>query len=170
MSKLPPDVIVTRSGYYLVHQGIKRKLTDRRTELGAAIDRVRPLLTKQAQKRQAANGPNGWVARFVRGLVYRAKISATARGVEFSIDEADALACLERASYRCAVTGIDFNLDQHGNTTKRPFAPSIDRIDSKNGYTRTNIRIVCAAANVAIGAWGEDVLFRIASSMVKHRP
>lgn len=49
---------------------------------------------------------------------------------------------------------------------KRPFAPSLDRIDSTRGYVVGNVQFVCTAANFAKGQWGLDVLRRIARGVV----
>ena len=70
---------------------------------------------------------------------------------------------------RCALTGIMFDTEKAENRTrhhKRPYAPSIDRIDNSLGYTDTNVRIVCVAVNLAMNTWGEEVLFKIAANLV----
>lgn len=70
---------------------------------------------------------------------------------------------------RCALTGIAFDtVKVEGGTRhhKRPYAPSIDRIDNSLGYTDTNVRIVCVAVNLAMNTWGEEVLFKIAANLV----
>jgi hypothetical protein len=69
----------------------------------------------------------------------------------------------------CALTGIAFDtVKAEGRTRhhKRPYAPSIDRIDNSIGYTDSNVRIVCVAVNLAMNTWGEEVLFRIAANLV----
>lgn len=52
------------------------------------------------------------------------------------------------------------------NCSKNPYSPSIDRIDSRIGYTKSNCRIVCVAANYAMNEWGDSVLRELALSMV----
>jgi len=78
----------------------------------------------------------------------------------------------ERQGGLCAVTGLPLDISpQVDEETKwrRPFRPSIDRIDSRRGYTADNIRIVCAAANYAMGAWGEGVFAIIAAAFLCNR-
>ncbi len=51
---------------------------------------------------------------------------------------------------RCEVTGIEFSYDRpkpHYNAN--PFAPSLDRIDCKKGYTYKNTQVVIWGYNVA---------------------
>ena len=68
---------------------------------------------------------------------------------------------------RCALSG----LRQVGSgKVLRPFAPSLDRIDSTGGYTRDNVRLVCQAVNFALNAYGEDVFREIATATAGFEP
>lgn len=59
----------------------------------------------------------------------------------------------------CEVTGIPFDLSPSNFKRMNPFAPSLDRIDSRNrDYSETNTRVVLASVNVALGEWGLDVM------------
>jgi hypothetical protein len=72
---------------------------------------------------------------------------------------------------RCALTGIGFDLRVVGTgQARRPFAPSLDRIDASAGYTRDNIRLVCQAVNFALNAFGEDVFREIALAAAEFDP
>ena len=56
---------------------------------------------------------------------------------------------------RCAVSGLEFSETQvGGGKARRPYAPSLDRIDPRRGYEPDNVRLVCAVANFAMNAWG----------------
>lgn len=70
----------------------------------------------------------------------------------------------------CEMTGIRL---ERGTNTKghrtHPFAPSLDRITPKLGYTKENTRLVCFAVNRAMSDWGEDVLIEIAEKLIEHR-
>lgn len=48
----------------------------------------------------------------------------------------------------------------------RPFAPSLDRIDARKGYTTDNVRLVAWVVNHALGDWGEEVFAKIARAYV----
>jgi hypothetical protein len=76
----------------------------------------------------------------------------------------------ERQGGRCAVTGIRFSLEEYTQAlVKHPFAPSLDRIDSKVGYTASNVRLVCVAVNFGMNEWGEDVFMRLARAAVEYQ-
>jgi hypothetical protein len=67
----------------------------------------------------------------------------------------------------CDLTGLPFSLELRGKTHVNPYAPSLDRIDSNDGYTKTNTRVVLAAANTALGQHGTEVMLPILKAMVK---
>ena len=64
---------------------------------------------------------------------------------------------------RCAVSGIDFHLEEitPGLKRTRAFAPSLDRIDNSKGYTQDNVRLVCRIANFAMNIWGDQALVQL---------
>jgi hypothetical protein len=65
---------------------------------------------------------------------------------------------------RCSVSNVPFDITNTDDKKwRRPFRPSIDRIDSSGHYTRDNSRLVCSLVNFAMGAWGEGaMIFMIA--------
>ena len=67
---------------------------------------------------------------------------------------------------RCALSGVSFSMEALGHgAAPRPFAPSIDRIDSRLGYTLENCRLIAWALNVFFGVWGSDVALRLARGL-----
>lgn len=98
---------------------------------------------------------------WAKTLYTQAFAKARKRGIEFTLTK-DAYAGI--VSDRCAVTGIPF---EHRRRPGRwpPYAPSLDRKDSALGYTNDNVRLVCVAVNLAMNAWGEGVLYRIAAGI-----
>jgi hypothetical protein len=72
--------------------------------------------------------------------------------------------------YRCAVSGLPFDLTWNTGRDlfRNPFGPSIDRRNSKLGYTLGNCRLVLSAVNYGINEWGEDVYRAIGAAVVKH--
>jgi hypothetical protein len=68
----------------------------------------------------------------------------------------------------CAVSGLPFGLQVVGDgQAKRPFAPSLDRINRHKSYRRDNVRLVVSIANFAMNAWGAEPLLQLASAL--HR-
>lgn len=109
--------------------------------------------------------------QWARVLLSRSAGRAKASNIEFSLSNFDMAHIIVESDGKCAVTGIKLRLDaveKRGSKKHiRPWAPSIDRIDSSKGYSIENCRLVCAAANIAMGAWGEEVLLTMAKSIAK---
>jgi hypothetical protein len=80
-------------------------------------------------------------------------------------DSATVVAMYFKGGERCALSGIPFDLAPHGASTRRPFAPSLDRIDSARGYHRGNVRLVCCAVNYLMNEWGDEVFHRLADAI-----
>jgi len=92
----------------------------------------------------------------------------------FTLSQDDIAAMASRAAGKCELTGIPFDLSPR-ESSRNPFAPSLDRIDCKRGYEQGNVRLVLAAVNYALSDWGEGVFSRIAFAYVerqlaRHRP
>lgn len=99
-------------------------------------------------------------------LFRKAKERARERSIHFGLSREDVAALLLRANGRCEVSRIPFNKDYRPDgCTKRPWFPSIDRIDSQGSYTVGNCLVVCVAVNIALGEWGIDVLRQISRSI-----
>jgi len=104
--------------------------------------------------------------RLAHRLVARAAARAARSGLDFTLTWRDVAPSLERGA--CSLTGLPFS-DRPADCEARanPYAPSIDRIDSTQGYTPDNCRVVVWAVNCAIGAWGEEVFSTIARSYLE---
>lgn len=66
----------------------------------------------------------------------------------------------------CEVSGLPVQRISPGGHRTHPFAPSLDRIIPKLGYTKSNTRLVLFAVNRAMSDWGDAVLLEIAKAMV----
>jgi hypothetical protein len=87
--------------------------------------------------------------------------------MDFKLPSEFAATLYSRQLGRCAVSGVEFNLQRFGDAlVKHPFAPSIDRKLSSGGYTEDNVRLVCVAVNFGMGQWGEEVYMTIARAAV----
>lgn len=109
------------------------------------------------------------VLSYLEKRVSGARQRAAKRDWLFGITMAHVREMLTAQGGRCAVSGLDFNFQRFPNSfVKYPFAPSIDRIDPRGGYTPDNVRLVCTAANFGMGDWGDEVLLTIAKGVVDH--
>lgn len=66
----------------------------------------------------------------------------------------------------CQVTKLPFSLELTV-TNKRPFAPSIDRIDPNKFYTKDNCQVVCFIYNVAKGEFSNSDVITLANAVCK---
>jgi hypothetical protein len=97
----------------------------------------------------------------------QARHNARSNGFLFTLTLADVTAMAERADGKCELTGLPFDVYRASPRVRRPFSPSIDRIDCTRGYELANCRLVCLAVNIALADWGEDVLLAIAAGLVR---
>lgn len=159
---LPPRLLFRRGRYYYATPGSNRKEIALGSDYSLAMKRYAEL----AEEGPSINPvPAGAAARMFKSM----RANAKARGIEVAITLADIEKMLAISLCRCAVTGIRFSGDRPEGQRIRPWLPSLDRIDSRSGYVAGNVRIVCAAANLAMNQFGEVVLFKMAAGMVMYR-
>lgn len=95
--------------------------------------------------------------------------NAFTRGIPFGISMDHIIDLGNKTGWCCAITGRPFSLGKLPNWDRRPFAPSIDRIESSGAYMSGNVRLVCAAVNLAMNEWGEDVFGELARAYVERQ-
>lgn len=100
-----------------------------------------------------------------KDLIRHAKERATKRRLPFDLS-AHAWEIQQRIDAGlCELTGLPLNLNG-GRTWD---SPSLDRIVPAKGYTYENVRVVCHAANSALGDWGENKLIALALAILGKR-
>jgi hypothetical protein len=73
----------------------------------------------------------------------------------------------DRQRGKCAVTGIEFSLSKAPGG-RRPFAPSVDRVDNAQGYTKNNVRLVCVIVNTAMSDFPKDAFEAMCISVAQR--
>ena len=68
----------------------------------------------------------------------------------------------------CEMTGMPFSLLPTKLASADPFSPSLDRMNSRKGYTRDNVRVVATAFNFAKGQWSLDIFEAIARGFIER--
>jgi hypothetical protein len=106
------------------------------------------------------------IEKEARILINSAKKRALKSGYKMSVTLDHILTRIYDQKNKCLLTEIPFEYEPKENHFRRPYAPSLDRIDSSKGYTKRNTRVVCYAANAAMNEWGENTLRRVASGYV----
>ena len=88
--------------------------------------------------------------------------------VESEITPQWILTQIEKQGGKCAVSGMPFNYERGfaSKDRRNPNAPSVDRLNNANGYTRKNCRLVILAVNVALNLWGDEAFLNICRSTV----
>lgn len=95
--------------------------------------------------------------KYVRRLFCNAKKRATAKKVPYELTLEQEEGLYLDSGGQCSVTGMSFRMGNTKDGYRAPFAPSLDRINPKLGYTIDNVRLVCVVVNWALSDWGEGV-------------
>lgn len=103
---------------------------------------------------------------FVAGMFKALRANASRRGIEVLITLDDLRGMVAAAGGKCAVTGLRWDFRRLPECRARPWIPSVDRKIAAKPYSTDNCRIVCAAVNVAMSDYGEEVLRVIAKRLV----
>lgn len=143
-------------------------LADRR------VQNVRPPAHKQKAKRIFRDLDHPYNISLIQSDIKAAIASSRKRaaktGIDFNLTAEWVSERVKEQQYLCLLTGI--RLEPRKTQTKEyrinPFALSIDRIDSRKGYTCDNCRVVCAAVNYALSDWGEGIFKRVAYGYVDN--
>ena len=107
------------------------------------------------------------MARWLRKLVPSSRRRAGLAGFIHSLASDHAEHLFEQQAGICAISGLRLSLIEFPDVlVKHPFAPSLDRISSRGGYTDDNVRLVCIAVNFGMGQWGEELYLTFARAAV----
>lgn len=104
--------------------------------------------------------------KYARNRACYYKSRARQKGLEYSLSPEAIAQMFEYQKGRCCISGIAFDLG--GREMARPFAPSLDRIDPRRGYTLDNVRLVCRIVNMALNVWGKEALDRLVLEMARR--
>lgn len=151
------DILEKRKQYY--HDNAEQINQKRKNSYQMNIEERREHSRKQYYK------------YFVSSLVLGMKNRAKKKHLDFDVDAEYLANLFIQQNNCCAVTKISFEFGEDGfrKSYRRPFAPSIDRIDCTKGYTKDNIRIVCVVVNIAINDFGDSVFDKMCEEYIKNK-
>ena len=99
-------------------------------------------------------------------LMKNGRSRAQQRGLLWSLSDEALRSLVLRSDGRCEVTGLALALEA---AARDPFKLSLDRINSREGYSPGNCRIVLLAVNLAMNAWGADLFDALAIGYASRR-
>ena len=162
---LPPRMLLRKRGkrkyYFYGTPGANR------VEIALGSDWESAMLRYHAIHAEGTRAavPGGTAKALHKSIIKNAK----AKGVSVSITASDVQRLIDESGNRCAVTGFPFDSTQFDGQRIRPWMPSVDRIRCGGPYSLDNVRLVCAAVNVSMNQFGEEVFFRIAAAVVARK-
>lgn len=113
-----------------------------------------------------------WSVSWGSEMWSQAVTRAKKKNLEFTLTKKELNQIIERSNNRCEVTGIPFDFDFNPSVkkgAKRPFIPSLDRIDSSLGYSFENCRLVVYCVNASLLTWGEEVFTRMITNAYHYK-
>lgn len=128
----------------------KCKACDRKYQLKryAELDDENRTKRYQSNRKYMLENTNGRAIAMVNNSKQRSR----KQGWENTIKASDVVSKIIEG--RCEATGVKFRYERSEKGIT-PFSPSIDRINSSEGYTKANIQVVCSMYNIGKGAHNE---------------
>lgn len=101
-----------------------------------------------------------------KSLFNSAKKRAIQRNYDLSIDVPWLIEKLKIG--KCELTRISFVFETRLNGHRNPYAPSLDRRDNSQGYTKENCRVILWALNMGFADWGQENYTTIARALIGY--
>lgn len=162
---LPKRVTIDRGKYYYIPKNPEEYGGKRWIKLGDNLSEV----NERLKEITGLNHKKELVKDWASAAYHRAKTNAKERGIPFLITLEDFKNIIERAGGKCEVSGIAFCFKTgRGEFRRRPFIPSLDRIDSSKPYEYDNLRLVCAMVNSAMSDYPDSLFFKMCKRVTEN--
>ncbi|MEO0547532.1 MAG: hypothetical protein AAF035_11355 [Pseudomonadota bacterium] len=159
--------------YYYARRALPEGQGVVRVSLGSNLNEAKKKLNKFRITRFPLDMPKlnkPMVQKAIGRLMVNGKSRAAKKGLEWSISKAELWDLLEHQHWSCALSGIPFSYKKGSwGKGRNPYAVSIDRIDSRKGYTLKNVRLVTVAVNYALSDWGDAIFFEMCERTRMHQ-
>jgi hypothetical protein len=119
---------------------------------------------KSCSNKKIENSHSGWVDGIRVSWFNKFKISAELRNLGFDIDIQFIADLFKEQDYRCALTGIPLSFPKNG----LKIDVSIDRINSKLGYTKDNVQLVHKDVNMMKQQYDNDYFIDMCIKVAKN--
>lgn len=134
------------------HHVVSYALKGEQDLLAAASKRKAQRLLRKKTKPKA----HVELMRKLGSCAQQARTRAERKGLAIDIDTKLLMDLFTRQGGACALTGIALETTNRPGQRCNPYAVSLDRIDSRMGYTSGNVRLVVWCMNWMLGEWGES--------------
>ena len=104
--------------------------------------------------------PASWFTRF--------RNYAKKKGNVFDIGLEDVWSVYQKQDKKCALSGLDIDFKRSGKGIHASYVASIDRINSKIGYTKGNIQLVHKDVNIMKNAFDQDYFISVCGLITKN--
>lgn len=119
--------------------------------------------------RQSRLGNSGSIDREISICLRKAAGRAKASGHDFELTKRWVWGLLERQRYTCALSGMEFDFSPGDGDRRRARAISIDRVDTGQGYTTSNVRLVTVMANIARSDWPDEEFIAMCRAVAENK-
>lgn len=108
----------------------------------------RRFYNKTRETRIAQTIKNHRIDKWQNALVANAKYRAKLKGMDFDLDSQFVLGLFKSQNQQCYWTGIVMSPSMIG---RDPARPSLERLDTNGGYTKSNCVLACQFVNIGRG-------------------
>lgn len=120
-------------------------------------------------ERKKQNFESWWRKNRAYDLWRRAKRRAAVSGRTFEVTADDLRRLIEKTTH-CPYTGVPLDLGRMDGVKRNPWGPSVDRKDSRKGYTLDNIEITSLWWNLAKNEWPPEVMKAALYGLRTYKP
>ena len=153
-SGLPPCVYLRNGSYFYVKKNVWKNLGTNPYFLSLEETDVKP----------DRNEVESHLIKKFAGI----RIAAIKRNLEFNISIDDIINMARASKWKCSLSGIILTTKEFEGMRFRPYAPSVDRIDSSKPYTVENCRVVAAIVNIAKNTMDDDLLIIMCEAITRE--
>lgn len=108
----------------------------------------------------------------LKNLLYSARDRAKKYNLEFNIDLEYLVELYNKNKGCCSLTNIEFDVSKNDERYKNshfyPTSISLDKINSSEGYTKDNVRLVITAINLALNEFGTEFFENMICNYIIH--
>ena len=128
-------------------------------------DKIKYIVNRENRLKIAQDN---YYKNFSKSLIRSLKQRAKNMKIDFEIDSKFIDQLIEKQNNKCILTNIEFSFEKSIKSSRRPLAPSIDRINPKLGYTKDNVRLVCVMVNLSLNEFGDELFKMMCNSYVEN--